>query len=349
MLLNLGIIQRILSHRSQAKSKLTWLMLVAILSISFWIILTYLQFEVLSIDNNLIGHAYLDFFSNIVILIGLFCLVAFFNLLVSPRLDVKIISVIGGLSFIILGLKLSHIVLAKNNELDLVHQIKSLTDVFNLIIIIFVIYFGHTDLKLLLKEDLNAIQRKQVKSLYNALLIGLSGMIPIIGLTLIKFEFLSFAYIFITIALFMVINTYVTDPRVAFILPEKTSLVLVVSVHGVYKYSKRFSESEEEDDDTILISGALNAIMTLMSEFYKSPSTPELIKFQNQLILLLWEKDYFIAAFSERDSLFIRNAMEKTVSLINNTYQENIKEIMFQSKVLDLDPIIKDSFYFVYH
>ncbi|MFV2016421.1 MAG: hypothetical protein ACC656_13400, partial [Candidatus Heimdallarchaeota archaeon] len=136
------------------------------------------------------------------------------------------------------------------------------------------------------------------------------------------------------------------DPRVAFILPERTYLAIMVNNFGGLQYSKNFLK-ENNDSFTVIISGVLNAIAGIMSEFYDAPVQPQLIQFEQRQILLKWREGYFLAVFTDRDSPLIRTAMDQTVTEIENKFGDKLQKQLSSPILLDLDDIFQKAFYFV--
>lgn len=314
-----------------------------------WIILTYLEFDAVSPEKSIVGNAIVSIVSNLVIVLGFTALATFVKFLVQPDLNYKQFSVFILLFGGIFGLRLTHFLLALDGEMDLILQVKSLSDVLNALVLVFLLLFTHNDLQLLLKEDLSEKQRKQVNYVYYSILASGLGSALILAVVSISGNFLlfSFIYILLTGTYSLMINAYLTDPRVAFILPEKTYLVILVNSYGILKYSKSFSK-EEYEAGTIIISGALKAVSSLVSEFYQTEVHPELIKFEENLILLKSDQDFFIAVFSERDSKLIRNAMENTLKELHNRFGSELSQKMTDPEAMDLDDIFEKTFYFIY-
>ncbi len=346
--MNISIIILILRRREQARNQITWHLIGTIIAISIWIFTVYLQIEYFTIDDSLFINTIIAAISNIVILFGLILMAGFAKLLVEPKLDFKQNMYLFVLFGIVIGIYILSIYAANQNEENFVNISSLIANLVNLIVMISVIILIRTDLNILLNEDLSDVQEFQIKSANRSISIGLLGILPIIILARIySNQLLAISFIVIAIALFFLINGYLIDPRVAFILPYKTYLAIIVNDAGNLKYSKDFMGGRDVTS-TMLISSTLSAITSAMAEFYDSEVLPELIEFQERLILFNSTEEFFLAVFTDRDSPLIREAMGNTIKEIITEYGKNIKEAMSDHNVLDLDPIFNKTFYFIY-
>lgn len=345
VIMNFGIIVLILRNREQANNRITWYLIGTIVSISIWIITVFLQIEYFTFEDNLLTHTIIASISNIVILFGLTLMAGFAKLLVEPIVSIVQMSILFGLSGLVAGIYMIIVYLATQNESDYVNTASIIKDLINFTIIILVIFFIQSDLRILLKEPLSKKQENQIKLVNRSLLIGLIGILPIIILaSFYGDELLAIAFVIISIALYFLINAYLIDPRVAFILPYRTYLVIIVNDSGVLRYSRDFM-GDRDLKSTLLISSALSAIVSLMSEFYNTDVVPTMVKFQDRLILFSISNDYFMAVFTDRDSVLIRSAMSNTIKEINEKYTSLDHKLDIP---IDLNDIFDRTFYFIY-
>jgi hypothetical protein len=348
--LNAIIIILILLKAEQASNKITWILIGSLITISIWCITLYLQIDQFTIEKDVLSYSIIATVSNVSILVGLIFLSLFWQLLARPSPNLMQIMFLSSLTFLLIGFGLTSIISGLDNNATITNQIWSIIDVLNIVIITLIIVFINKDMKYILNEDLSKDQRNQIINLRNGLLFGFSSAIPfiIIG-RFIDRSFLGVFFIIVAITLFFFIRAYLIDPRVAFILPHRAFLLVIVNKGGVLKYSKRFHETSTKDDLTILVSMALSAISSMMSEFFDKPVKPKFIDFEKQKILFFTEESYFIAVFADRESILIQHAMAQTSNIINEKYQIcGIEKIMDGTEILDLDPIISKTFYFIY-
>ncbi len=349
IVVTISVISLILKKKEQATFKLTWLLVSTLIATLLWNVLTYLEFEIFTPSKSLVANAIVSILSNLLIVIGLISLASFVKLLVQPSLDIKQLSPFIFLLGAIFGLRIAHFVLAELGETSLILQIKSAGDILNAAVLVLLVLFTHRDLKILMKEDLSDTQRFQVNAFYFTIMASALGSVITLAVVAITKTpmLLSLNYIFLSGTYSALILAYLKDPRIAFILPEKTHLVIIVNSYGVLKYSKSFGK-EKNEAETIILSGALQAITSLISEFFNSNSTPELVKFKDRHILLKDDSLYFIAVFSERDSKLLRMAMNETIKELHSHFGDNLAMEMEKPTVMDLDNIIEKTFYFIY-
>ncbi|OLS22754.1 MAG: hypothetical protein HeimC2_28650 [Candidatus Heimdallarchaeota archaeon LC_2] len=346
-LINGVVITLIVRKKEQTTQKLTWLLIGTILTIGLWVIITSFQLGPLSLENNLIGFAISAAISNILIIFGIIFLSVFVSYLVRPIVSLRRIIILTSIISYSIAMYIVMILAAFDNNEDLVKQILDLADIANIILLIVFIIWSTKDIRILLAEDLNPSLRKQVKRFYYASLVGFVGNLPIFAISwFVDPSFLAFSYLLIPIALSFLVYNYLQDPRVAFLLSERTYLAIMVNGFGGLQYSMDFRR-ERKDKFTILISGVLNAITGIMSEFYDNPVHPQLIQFQDRQILLKWSEGYFLAVFTDRDSPLIRTAMDNTVEAIGKKYKGDLQKKIASPILLDLDDIFKTTFYFM--
>jgi hypothetical protein len=345
--INITAIYLILSKKEQSSQKLTWLLIGTISSVTLWVITTSFQIETLSQDNNLLGFAVSAAISNVVVLFGIIFLSTFVNYLIRPKVDlVRMVTLTALVSFCV-AMYIIMIIGANEKDNDLVNLTFNFANVSNAVLFIAYVIWVRRDFKTLLAEDLPESLRKHVQRFYTASIIAIVGNFPIFLLAwFVDQSYLAFSYLLITISVAIMVYNYLQDPRVAFILPERTYLAIMVNSFGGLQYSKNFLK-ETRDSFTVIISGVLNAISGIMSEFYDNPVQPQLIKFEERQILLKWREGYFLAVFTDRDSPLIRTAMDQTVKEIERTFGANLQREITSPILLDLDDIFQRTFYFV--
>lgn len=355
IVIDIFVIFTILRKREQANIAMNWYLIGMIASIIIWILSVYLQETIFPYYpdkdlDNLLGFAVLAAISNIVIVIGLLLISIFIKYLVEPELDFKQSSYLISLVVLISGFYILIIIGAFLENTEFVDITFNIANLANLTMVISVLYFSRNDITILQNSIVNASNqlKLQLKLLNIGLHTALVGIIPLLIIAnFYSRDAIAISFILITISLSVIAYAYQLDPRVVYILPERTYQTIVVSNAGVLRYSKHFA-GEEDETSTILISGALNAVSSMMSEFYDAPVYPNMIQFKERLILFKWSTDYFLAVFSDRDSKLIRSAMDATIKEIDLKYGDTISSHLDGGRLLDLDATIEKTFYFVY-
>ena len=268
--LNIIVLFLILRQKEQASNRVTWILLGAYGSLLVWILTSYIQLDLITIDNDPFGFSVIAALGNVANFAVLFLLMNFFRLLIEPRPNWLRNSYLLSLSTLLLGFALVAIYGGSENNRDLIETCWTFANFVNLIIVPSVVVFITKDTRMLLSEPMSEKQRKQVKKLRNGLLFGVIGVIPFVALQHIDHIFLSPMLLVASVALFFLIQGYLIDPRVAFMVPHRAYLLIVADDNGVLKYSKNFIDQTAANDDTILITAGLTAISSMMSEFYKT-------------------------------------------------------------------------------
>ncbi|MFX1514014.1 MAG: hypothetical protein ACFFCQ_15655 [Promethearchaeota archaeon] len=349
LIMNSIIISLIFSKSEQASNRVTWILLSATFALFIWIITSYIQLDLVTIDDDPFRFAVIAALGNLSNLIVQIFLVNFFRLLIEPRVSWIRNAYLCSLGALLCGFAFVAIYAGWDNDTDLIEVCWAFADTINLIFTPSVVIFAGLDLRTLLNESMSEKQHKQVTSLRNGLIFGLVGILPFLVLQRVDHNYLAVILLIITIALFFFIRAYLVDPRVAFIVPHRAYLAIVVNKTGVLKYSKNFLDESSVSDSTVLVSAGLSAINSMMSEFYETEVRPTFLAFEEKKILFHWSEDYFIAVFADRDSMLLRLAMKQTTKEIKDKYKEEIRDMMDGLRMLDeLDEIIARTFYFIY-
>ena len=346
-IVNIIVIKLILSKKEQTNQKMTWLAVGNNICVGLWIIITSFQAGPLSEENNLVGFTISAFISNLLILIGMCFLSIFVTYLIKPTVSLNRLMLFCSTISSVATLYVIMIIEAMNENKSMVDLTLTLVNILNLIVVISFLMWIHRDFTIFMDEIKDPETSTRVMRFYLAIIIGLVGNIPILLLAwFVNQTFLSLTYLILPISMSFLIYNYYKDPRVAFILPERTYLAIVTNSNGGLKYEKLFWNFRG-NDFTIIISGVLNAVTNIMSEFYDQAVQPRLIEFENKRILLKWQDEYFLAVFTDRDSPLIRTAMDETVKAINSKYGSDLKKHMNSANILDLDKMFESTFYFV--
>ncbi len=345
ILINIVTIGIIFQNKEQAQNRLTWFLIGSIISIMFWVINNYYQLRS-NIEDQTMLYVISIGLANGIILFGLILLTGVSRLLIDPHLDFKRMVYLSLISGIIVGLDFAIMLLGFNDEITQIPGILSLSDVFNVIFIISVLLFIAGDMRTLLKEDLSDLQRKQVHWLFGSILVGFAGTFPFQLLSIFYPDVEAISYVVVAVAMILVAKSYSIDPRIAFVIPHRVYLVVVVNKTGIMKYSHEFKKGWATDP--ILISGAITAVASIFSEFYNTNVYLKQIDFMKSKILVKWDKEYFIALFTDKDSDVIVSGLNNFMKFINAKYGDKLEEIMDDPMELDLNQEVKKAFYFVY-
>ncbi len=355
MTLAVAISVIILRRREQAKVKMNWLLFFAILTTMIWILSVYIEemyfpyFPKKQVEFML-PFGILSGISNVGIVLGLSFLSTFYTLLIYPHIQWKRMTIWISFTMLIIAGYVPLILIAIQKNVSLYDEVFMVINVFNVLFLIVLLYYVYKDLRVLNQSLVNTNETltKQMKIITYFTYYGLLSQIPILILgNFVERSLISIAFINLTITMGGLTYAYLIDPRIVFVLPEKIERIIVVNNSGLLKSYKEF-ESKDADTPTMLISGALSAIFTVMSDFYNTEVYPKTIEFDNQLILLNWSSNFFIAAFVKRDSSLIRNSMKKTIQRIHDTYGEDSDVFTKGHSYINLDGIFDETFYFVY-
>ncbi|MFW9996898.1 MAG: hypothetical protein ACFFD4_32955 [Candidatus Odinarchaeota archaeon] len=344
-----GIIIVIWKKSEQASNQVTWILILADISVATWFATSYIQIDFVTIESDLLGYAIVATVGNIALILILIFLANFFRLLVQPYPSALQNSYLLSLGALLTGIAITSIYGGVQGDVTLVEFCWTLADMLNLIIMPSAALFIYTDLRDMLAEPLSDKQRRQVISIRNGLFFGVVAVLPFILLQrLVDRIFFSFTLPIVAFSIFFFTRAYLLDPRVAFILPHRTYLVVVVTHTGSLKYSRNFMEKSAGDPSAMLVSMGLSAIKTMLSEFYQADVHPTYLSFVKQKIMFHWNEGYFIAVFTDRNSMLIRQAMEQTAKEIRERFKEDLQDVMEGPKELDLDDIITKTFNFIY-
>ena len=344
----------ILRKREQANLRMNWYLIFTIFSIMIWIICVYLQEAVFPFYPNqnvdvVLPFAILAFISNAAIGFGLLMLSFFIKYFVQPTLDFAQSSYLLSLVVLITGLYFVIITGAYIQNTSIVDITFNVANLFNLILVVSIIIFTRKDMNYIRKEavDFQPKVQKQLNFLNYGLNLALIGIIPLLIIAnFFERAVISFSFILLAASLVMIAYAYLIDPNVVYILSERVYQAIVVNHQGVLRYSKIFT-GEKDEDSTVLISGALNAITALMSEFYETTVYPTNIKFDQRLILFKWSDYFYLAVFADRESRLVKEAMDSAVREIEKRFEGNLEKTMRHPEILKLDDIFHNSFYFI--
>ncbi|MDH5401484.1 MAG: hypothetical protein OEZ01_08670 [Candidatus Heimdallarchaeota archaeon] len=326
-----------------------------IFAIMIWIICIYLEENyypyIYNFDQKYArGYMILTTISTVSILFGIRFLIIFIKLLIKPEINDKEINYLLALIFLIAGYYFLLLFLDNQIEVDIQIIVFRIIDALNLIYLISSIYIINNDLIILLADikRLNkAILIKQINYLIKGLNLSMIGIIPILIISsFFDRKSISYAFILLTVSMSIISYSILLEPKLLFALPENIYLSIVASKQGILKYSKQFNEFASISS-TYLITNVLSALTGLMTEFYHSEVYPNMIKFQDRLILIQWEEDYYIAVFCDWDSKLIRTSMNNIAKEINMRYGDNTSSVMELSHALNLDDIYNSLFYYL--
>ncbi len=346
--LNSTVIIIILKETKQLKHQITWILVVALSSVSVWSISTFLQLDLFTLEKAPLMFSIVALIGNIAVLIGLALTATFWRLLVKPSVDPRQLGYLGTLMALLTGFGIMGVIAALNDNLIILQQAWRFNDFINVIYILSITVFIRNDLKLILSENLSSKQREQIINLRNGMLFGFLSGVPIIIISqLIDKNFLALTFLIIAVMFFLVTRAYLINPKVAFVLPHRAYLLVIVDNGGTLKYRRNFLEESEDMNSAMLISMGLSAVRAMMSEFYNTPVKPVSIRFEERMIMFHAEDDYFMAVFTDRESLLVRLGMEQAARKIKERFEEKLPDILLQPRELEINEIIDEAFYFI--
>ena len=337
----------ILKRREQLTEKFTWLALGIISTVAIWIFLIDLMYIFDTYHLSLFGFYILTAVSYAIALAAVILLHIFVKFTVQSQLNNIQFNLILGLYSVNVGMLIAYVVLGFHRRENLQVELLKVINVISIFFILFTIIFMQQDFTKLKLEKLSKKQTKQVNFLNYGIQAGLIMQLPIIYVSaFINIFFVLYACFGITIALFFIIQAYSVDPRVSFILPEKTYLLFIADKLGTPLYSKNFME-KDETDETILVSGTLKTITAIMTEFYQVETIPKLLRFNNHLILVHWSEEFYIAVISKQDSHLLYSAMNRLDKKIREKFTDltQLADPNFES---DISQLVQQSFFFIW-
>ena len=323
-------------------------MLSVVITSSIWTSLQYLHLDVI---RTLPLYAITGAIINSTAAVGVYLMVLFVQYLNRPKLKTShllpliLISIIAGCNsvFMVGGILDSTYVM----------EIASLTVQFiNPVLLIVVVTLVQVEFNQIFAMDLGPKQRMQIRLFQLGVLLILLGMIPVLIVASIYGEiYLSYGFILMTMSLILIITGYLINDKIAFVLPERTYLVTVVTADGIEKFSKIFEGGEHKlfTEKMELVTGALHAVVNIIDEFNRGEIEPSLIEFQNQCIIYSWTTEFFVATFSEYDSTIIREATNELVRRIEGKYGRYLSEKLNKHSHLKIDDLVDEVFSFVYY
>jgi hypothetical protein len=367
IIVNMALIIRLLTNREQMKDLITYLSIGSNFFLLIWIVLTYVNIAFVrdltddQVRNMMIFaslrqlDSFIGMIANLAVIFSLFLLSLFVNQLIKPTPSNKRIAFFMAGLAAIFTTRLVFFVTSSLSSED-IFNLNLIQSIFNLIILIGFLHLANRDFRILLKEELSNNQKRQINGLRFANIIGVGSMIPIIvWVTFTTVENIVFGFFAVSIALFLIFRAYLNEPRVAFILPDKAYMAMVVNSHGALKYSRKFKEGDSKLIDEMLVSAALTGITSLMSEFYRSDGLqtnvqPKFINFEEDMIQFKFSAHFFIAVFCSTESKLLQQAVDRVESEILLQYGEDLERLMLiDTNTLEIDRIFDNAFYFIYY
>ena len=347
ILLNFLLLYIILRRREQLTERFTWLAFAIVFFIIFWIISLDLMYVFDTNNLSKLGFYILTACSYFIGLAVVILLHTFVKFSVQPKLNYLQFSIILSLYFVDAGLLLAYILLGFHNQTDLQTQLIKLVNVIFIFYVLFTVVFMQQDFTRLKLERLSEKQEKQIKLLNIGLVAGLSSQIPVIYISaFVDLFFVLYACFGISIALFIIIQAYLVDPRLTFILPEKTYLLILADQYGTPFFTKNFLD-EEDSDEIILVTSTIKSITTILTQFYQVETIPQMLKFNSHLILVQWSKDFYIVVISKQESHLLYSAMRRLENSLKKQFPlfSGMLDPKSESTILQL---VEKNFFFIW-
>lgn len=126
---------------------------------------------------------------------------------------------------------------------------------------------------------------------------------------------------------------YARTPKVAWLQPQRMDQLLVISKHGLPIFSHAFRKLPTDDDGSILLSGGLVAIRSLLKEAIGSSSDIIAIKFVEKEIMVVTRENFGVFLITDRASSFLHSAL---VSFAND-FLSNYGQFLSGNQVIQSD------------
>ncbi len=136
---------------------------------------------------------------------------------------------------------------------------------------------------------------------------------------------------------------YAMSTRTAFLQPQRMHRLLIIARTGVPLYSFNFRK-EIEGTDSILLSGGITAIKSLLKEAVGTSSEIVAIRFKEKEIMVRSYSNFGIFLIVDRTSNFLRRAMDSFGNEFAQQFQINELELIDETKFKDADSLIKKNF-----
>ncbi|MCY3414733.1 MAG: hypothetical protein INQ03_23995 [Candidatus Heimdallarchaeota archaeon] len=328
------------------------MLIVTLSSTIVWILVRLLHFTVIDKEEDLLAYAISGALENILTLLGIVTLSVFVHYLRNPTIATWRIHTQISFWALITGIIMVHVAGAISGDLYIVDTASQVVGIFNPIALLWNYSLIFYDLRSLLKENLGPQQRKQIIEFSIGISISIIGFIPVLIIaSLFGADYLIFGFPVLSIGYIFLIRAFLRDTRIIFALPEQVYMIMVVNKSGVEMYKHLFDETNEPMDinaKTFLLSGALNVVMGIFTEFFEQPTIPKSIEFNHYNIVYEWADDFFIAVFTKYTSLVILNALSQLRQEIEFKYGSEINSVLEGISMLDLDDEVKRLFSFIY-
>ena len=104
-------------------------------------------------------------------------------------------------------------------------------------------------------------------------------------------------------------NAYASSKQLSLLQPQKMEYLLVINKAGLPLFEYKFRKSELTQE-SVLISGAIIAITSLMEEAFGINSNMKMIKFDDKDIMVEIKKDIAFLLVTERTSFFLSKCLK---------------------------------------
>lgn len=112
----------------------------------------------------------------------------------------------------------------------------------------------------------------------------------------------------VSIGSFLLWRTYYSTSSVAFLQPQRMDKIIVISKEGLPLFDYSFRQ-RKEDTDSVLLSGGLLAISSLLKEAVGTVSEIKSVRFSNKIIMIEAEEHFGVFLIVDRTSNFLSSAL----------------------------------------
>ncbi|MFW9995532.1 MAG: hypothetical protein ACFFD4_26075 [Candidatus Odinarchaeota archaeon] len=149
----------------------------------------------------------------------------------------------------------------------------------------------------------------------------------------------------VAIGCFVLLRAYAMTTRTAFLQPQRMHKLIVISKAGLPLYSFSFRQTGEETD-TLLLSGGISAIKSLLKEAIGTTSEIKAMKFKEIEIMVSSFEQYGVFLIVDRPSNFLLEAIENFGMSFHQKYKEILEDlsILEESQFKEADDLIKKAF-----
>ncbi len=347
ILLEFSMIVAMVKEIRQRRNTLTYLLLGGFISGMGWIALTYLNLGWIN-DMDYRIASIVGLLANLSGNLSFTFLAMFFRSMIRPRIDTRQFATLMSLNAAMVGTRYASVVVAFDNDFEKYIELRGSATVFNLMILAYFLFSISKDYNEMTQEQLTPRQLHQVRLFYFPLLISqVLGIFIVILSTpsLLGLDVLVFGFITSAGGTVVLAYSFFSDQSITSVFRDKTYIVFVANRGGTLKFSRNFYTGDISQ--SVLLSGGITAITSLLNELYDFSLEPRAMQFDNGYIHFQTHRDFFVIAFSKNESTQIKRGIRKLSELIEKKYSSNLPTIMTDVEPLIIHPEFEEAFYFL--